>query len=562
MKDSFDYVIVGGGTAGCVLAARLSEDPGVSVLVLEAGGGDRNPIFRIPLMTGVLLRNRYANWAYESEPVPALDNRRTPFPRGKVLGGSSSINGMVYVRGLPIDYDSWAQAGLPSWSYDRVLPYFRRSETYAGGADAVHGGEGPLRVSRPPPYSPVSDAFVAAGAQAGHGTTHDFNAKPEGFGRYDFNIADGQRWSTARAFLAPARARSNLTVVTHAHTLRVLFEGRRASGVEVAVRGVARRFTAAREVLLCGGVINSPQLLMLSGVGDAQALRKFGIAPVLDLPPVGKNLQDHVLIRVEHACTQPVTLQGLMRFDRAGLAFLNALLFRRGPMTRFPLEAGAYFKSDPALDTPDIQSHFLPGLSTAALRLPGLRAPVKRHVGHGFFANAYQMRPESRGELTLASADPRAAPSIQPNYLAELKDRIVTASRGADPARGVRAARLRRLPRSRARARTRRAQRGRDRCLDPAHRGFGLPPRRHLPDGQGRRRGGRRGAARPRRRGAARGRRLDHAGGDEHQHACRRDHDRRARRRLHPRPRGRAGGVVTRRVSARAARGRGRAGWA
>jgi choline dehydrogenase len=425
MKDSFDYVIVGGGTAGCVLAARLSEDPAVSVLVLEAGGGDRNPIFRIPLMTGILLRNRYANWAYESEPVPALDNRRTPFPRGKVLGGSSSINGMVYVRGLPIDYDSWAQGGLPSWSYDRVLPYFRRSETYAGGADAVHGGEGPLRVSRPPPYSPVSDAFVAAGAQAGHGTTPDFNARPEGFGRYDFNIADGQRWSTARAFLAPARARPNLTVVTHAHTLRVLFEGRRAHGVEVAVRGVARRFTAAREVLLCGGVINSPQLLMLSGIGDAQALRKFAIAPVLDLPPVGKNLQDHVLIRVEHACTQPVTLQGLMRLDRAGLAFLNALLFRRGPMTRFPLEAGAYFKSDPALDTPDIQSHFLPGLSTAALRLPGLRAPVKRHVGHGFFANAYQMRPESRGELTLASADPRAAPSIQPNYLAELKDRIV-----------------------------------------------------------------------------------------------------------------------------------------
>jgi choline dehydrogenase len=424
MADSFDYVIVGGGTAGCVLAARLSEDPDVSVLVLEAGGGDRNPIFRIPLMTGVLLRNRYANWSYESEPVPALDNRRTAFPRGKVLGGSSSINGMVYVRGLPIDYDSWAQAGLPSWSYERVLPYFRRSETYAGGGDAVHGDTGPLRVSRPPPYSPVSDAFVAAGAQAGHGTTHDFNAKPEGFGRYDFNISDGQRWSTARAFLEPARRRRNLTVLTRAHSLRIVFEGRRARGVEVAVRGVPRRFTAAREVLLCGGVINSPQLLLLSGIGDADASRRFGIDPVLDLPGVGRNLQDHCLIRVEHACTQPVTLQGLMRVDRAGLAFLNALLFRRGPMTRFPLEAGAYFKSDSALDTPDIQSHFLPGLSTAALRLPGLRTPPKRQ-GHGFFANAYQMRPESRGELKLKSADPRVAPSIQPNFLAELKDRIV-----------------------------------------------------------------------------------------------------------------------------------------
>ena len=426
MNESFDYIICGAGSAGCVLAARLSEDPTIRVLVLEAGGSDWNPIFKIPMLTGTLLRNRYANWFYHTEPEPNLEGRKLFWPRGKVVGGSSTINGMVYVRGLPIDFDTWAQSGLPSWSSDRVLPYFKRSENYEGGGGAVHGDSGPLRTSRPPPLSPVSDAFVAAGQQAGYPHTDDFNgANPEGFGRYDFNISGGQRWSTARAFLAPARARPNLRVVTRAQALRIVFDGNRATGVDVRVGGRGERFTATREVVLCGGVVNSPQLLMLSGVGDAEALRRLGIPVVLDLPGVGKNIQDHVLIRVEYACTQPVTLHSLMRVDRAGLAFFNALLFKRGPMSRFPLEVGAYLRSDPALDTPDIQSHFLPGLSTATLRLPGLRVPPKRHDGHAFFANAYQMRPESRGEITLASADPLAAPSIRPNFLSALKDRLV-----------------------------------------------------------------------------------------------------------------------------------------
>ncbi len=426
MNESYDYVISGAGTAGCVLAARLSEDPRIRVLLLEAGGSDWNPIFRIPMLTGTLLRNRYANWFYHTEPEPQLEGRKLFWPRGKVLGGSSSINGMVYVRGLPSDFDTWAQSGLPAWSSDRVLPYFMRSESYAGGGSAVHGDAGPLKTSRPPPLSPVSDAFVAAGQQAGHPLTEDFNGpSPEGFGRYDFNISGGQRWSTARAFLAPARARPNLRVVTHAQVLRVRFHGTRATGVEARIGGRIERFDATREILLSGGVVNSPQLLMLSGVGEADALRRLGIPVVLDQPAVGKNLQDHVLIRVEHACTQPVTLHSLMRADRAGLAFFNALLFKRGPMTRFPLEVGAYLRSDPALDTPDIQSHFLPGLSTATLRLPGLRAPPKRYDGHAFFANAFQMRPESRGEITLASADPLAAPAIRPNFLSALKDRLV-----------------------------------------------------------------------------------------------------------------------------------------
>jgi len=423
--EDFDYVIVGGGTAGCVLAGRLTEDARMRVLVLEAGGSDWNPIFRIPLMTGTLLRNRYANWFYHSEPEAELEGRRLFWPRGKVIGGSSSINGMVYVRGLPIDYDSWAQQGLPAWSAARVQPYFLRSEAYQGGAGPAHGGAGPLRVSRPPPFSPLSDAFIAAGGEAGYPITDDFNANPDGFGRYDFNIFDGQRWSTARAFLDPARRRGNLRVVTHAHTLRVLLEKGRAVGVEALIRGTARRFRASREVLLCGGTVNSPQILMLSGIGPAEELTRVGVRPLHDLPGVGRNLHDHVLVRVEHACTQPVTLHALMRVDRAAAALLDALLRRRGPMTRFPLEAGAYLRSDPALDIPDIQSHFLPGLSTATLRLPGLRTPPRRHDGHGFFANAYQMRPESRGTITLASDDPRAAPQIRPNCLTELRDRLV-----------------------------------------------------------------------------------------------------------------------------------------
>ncbi|MBL8700307.1 MAG: choline dehydrogenase [Alphaproteobacteria bacterium] len=444
----FDYVIVGGGTAGCVLAARLGEDPSLRIAVLEAGGRDWNPVFRIPLMTGVLLRNRYANWFYHTEPEPDLGGRRIFWPRGKVLGGSSSINGMVYVRGLPSDFDTWAQFGLPSWSWDRVQPYFRRSERYDGGGDATHGADGPLRTSRPPSSSPASDAFVAAGRQAGFPESTDFNGpSPEGVGRYDFNISGGQRWSTARAFLAPALRRGNVQVVTRAHALRIALEGRRAVAVEAAVRGKPQLFRARREVLLCGGVVNSPQLLLLSGIGDADALRPLGITPVHDLKPVGRNLQDHLLVRVEHVCTQPVTLHGLMRFDRAALAFISALAFRRGPMTRFPLEAGGYLKSDRALDLPDLQCHFLPGLSTAALRLPGLKPPKLRHDGHGFFANAYQMRPESRGELTLASADPMAPPRIQPRYLSAVKDRLVMrravellreifAQRAFDPFRG------------------------------------------------------------------------------------------------------------------------------
>jgi choline dehydrogenase len=426
MGDSADFIIVGAGSAGCVLANRLSADPSHRVVLLEAGGRDWNPLLRVPLMTGMLLRGGYANWGFKAEPEPNLDGRVLNWPRGKVLGGSSSINGMVHVRGLPSDYDSWAQRGLRGWSFEDCLPAFTRMEAHEGGADAWHGGDGPLPVTRPPQTNPLFDAFIAAGRAAGHGVTEDFNGpEPEGFGRYDFAIRRGQRWSAARAYLDPVRARPNLRVVTQAHLLRVLFEAGRAVGVEVLVRGQVQRIRAEREVILSGGTIGSAMALLHSGIGDADALRALRIPVVADRPEVGRNLQDHLLVRVEHACTQPVTLHGITRADRAALALAQAMIFGTGPAASFPIAAGAYLKSDPALDMPDLQSFLLPGLSSAALRLPFLTRATPRFDGHGFFANVYQMRPESRGTLSLRSADPRDPPLIRPNHLSAPRDLIV-----------------------------------------------------------------------------------------------------------------------------------------
>jgi choline dehydrogenase len=425
MRDAADYIIVGGGAAGCILANRLSADPACQVLLLEAGGRDWNPLLRVPLMSGVLLRARHANWGFVCEPDPNLEGRRLRWPRGKVLGGSSSINGMVHVRGLPSDYDAWAQRGLPGWSFADVLPAFRRSEAHEGGETAWRGGSGPIPATRPPQANPLYDAFVAAGQSAGHRLASDFNGpEPEGFGRYDFTIRRGERWSTARGYLDPARARPNLRIVTHAHLVRVLFEAGRAMGVEALVRGRRVRFHAAREVILSAGTIGSPMALMQSGIGGAEALRKLGIPVIADRPEVGRNLQDHLLVRVEHACTQPITLHGLTRADRAGWALLRAMLFGTGPAASFPIAVGAYLKSHPALDLPDLRSSFLPGLSSAALRLPFVPRLALRHDGHGFFANCYQMRPESRGWLTLRSTDPRDPPLIHPNQLSAPRDLI------------------------------------------------------------------------------------------------------------------------------------------
>ncbi|MBN8872136.1 MAG: GMC family oxidoreductase N-terminal domain-containing protein [Rhodospirillales bacterium] len=418
---SEDVLVVGAGSAGSVLAARLSEDPRIKVTLLEAGGRDWNPLLRVPLMTGVLLRSRYANWFYHTEPEANLAGRRSFWPRGKVLGGSSSINGMVWARGRPSDYDSWAQAGLQDWSWENTLAAFRRIERFQDGATPDHGGTGPLPITDAAVSHPLLDIFVQAGVQAGHAPSGDFNAPPyEGVGRYHFTIAGGQRWSAARAWLSPARGRPNLRIVTGAHALRVLIENGRAIGVQTSA-GVFK----AGSVVLCGGAINSPALLMRSGIGPADHLRSHGIDVAADAPGVGRNLQDHLLVRVEHACTQPITLQSLTRLDRAAFALIQALVTRKGPAASFPLAAGFMLRSDPALEEPDLQGHFLPGLTTATLRVPGLAGPARAGDAHGFMANVTQMRPESRGTVTLRSADPLAAPVIRPNYLSDPRDRAV-----------------------------------------------------------------------------------------------------------------------------------------
>ena len=416
-----DVIVVGAGSAGAVLAGRLSEDPRRQVVLLEAGGSDRNPLFRVPLMTGVLLRSRYANWRYRTEAEPALDGRRLLWPRGKVLGGSSSINGMVWARGRPSDYESWAQAGLPGWGWDDALAGFRRMERFEGGESEWHGGAGPLPITSGNADNPLLDLFVQAGRQAGHPATEDFNAGAhEGVGRYHFTIAGGQRWSAARAYLAPARRRPNLRVLTRSPVWAVLVRDGRAVGVRAGGREIH-----AAEIVLCGGTINSPQLLMLSGIGPADHLRQHGIAVAADRPGVGRNLQDHLLVRVEHACLRPITLQSLTRLDRAALALAQALVFRSGPASSFPLAAGFFLRSDPAQEEPDLQGHFLPGLTTATLRVPGLAGPARAGEGHGFMANVTQLRPHSRGSVTLRSADPAAAPVIRPNYLSDPRDREV-----------------------------------------------------------------------------------------------------------------------------------------
>jgi choline dehydrogenase len=338
-----------------------------------------------------------------------------------VLGGSSSINGMVWTRGFPVDYDAWAQAGLPDWTWEKVLAAYRGIEGHWAGETSLHGGDGPQRLSRLTGLNPLSEAFLEAARQAGLPLTDDFNGpSPEGAGRYDFTIHDGRRLSAARAFLVPQEGRTNLTVLTGALATRVMVESGRATGVEILRGGRREEVRAASEVVLCAGTVNSPQLLMLSGIGPADHLRAHGIEIVADLPGVGQNLQDHLLVRVEHDCTEPVTLHALLRADRAVLALVRAVTTGTGPAARFPLEVGGFLRSDPALDLPDLQSHFLPGRSTAAVRVP-FRAPAGDR-GHGFFANVYQMRPDSRGEIRLRSADPTDAPAILGNYLTAPRD--------------------------------------------------------------------------------------------------------------------------------------------
>lgn len=419
-SHDYDVVIAGGGTAGCLLAGRLSADPARRVLLIEAGGWDWNPLLRVPLMSGMLLRGRYATWPYVAEPEENLGGRALPWPRGRVVGGTSSINGMIHVRGLPSDYDRWARDDLPDWSYDRLLELFKRSETASSGRDSDRGRTGPLPVTRPPNDNPLFDSFAAAAQQAGLPHSDDLNgATPDGVGRYDMAVASGQRWSAARAFLHPARRRANLDVLTRSLAVRLLFEGCTVRGLEFLRRGRLERVDAGMVILSCGAV-ETPCVLMRSGVADPAQSRRLGIPVVVPQPDVGRNLQDHLIVRVQHRCTQPVTLHSLLRWDRAAFAIVQALLTSSGPASVFPLQVGAYYRSDPGLREPDLQSTFVPGLSTAALRLPWANASEE-----GFFANVHQMRPESRGEIVLRSADPLTQPVIRANYCSAPRDREV-----------------------------------------------------------------------------------------------------------------------------------------
>jgi choline dehydrogenase len=413
----FDYVIVGAGSAGCVLANRLSADGRNSVLLLEAGPKDSNIWIHVPLGYGRLFKEKTVNWMYQTEPEPGLGGRTVFQPRGKVLGGSSSINGLLYVRGQHEDYDRWRQHGNSGWGYDDVLPYFKKAEDQQRGPDDFHGAGGPLPVSDWRQGDPLSEAFVQAAAQTGIPVNPDFNgASQEGAGFFQTTTRRGRRASTAVAYLRPAKGRTNLQVETSALAQRIVFDGRRAEAVEYRQAGTLRTARARKEILVSGGAYNSPQLLQLSGVGPAELLRTHGINVVLDAPGVGHDLQDHLQVRMVMRCSQSITLNDIVNSPvRRILAGARYAAFRRGPLTIAAGTSGAFFKTSPRLATPDIQIHFLP-FSTDKMG-------EKLHSFSGFSASVCQLRPESRGSLRIKSADPAVPPEIRINYLATEVDR-------------------------------------------------------------------------------------------------------------------------------------------
>ena len=417
--DRYDYIIVGAGSAGCVLANRLSEDAGTKVLLLEAGGKNNSLMVKMPAGVGQLIRDKgVSNWGFWTEPEPHLNDRRLWWPRGKGLGGSSAINGMIYIRGHARDYDQWRQMGLTGWSYSEVLPYFKRSESLDTGADAYHGGAGPMRITHARDPNPIYAGIIKAGAEAGYLTTPDFNGyQQEGFGPYQLTIADGKRWSAAEGYLKPILgSRPNLTVLTGARTTRIVIENGRAVGVEILEdKGGARTVYADAEVLLSSGAVQSPHILQLSGVGDPEELNAAGVPVVHESKGVGANLQDHLDVTICYECPEPITLYSRTKgLKRLGIG-LTYMLTGKGTGTTQGLESGAFLKSRPDLDRPDLQIHAV----LAIMKNHGKDAVAK----DGFTLHVCQLRPESRGRIGLRSADPLADPTIFANYLATDEDR-------------------------------------------------------------------------------------------------------------------------------------------
>ncbi len=428
MDRTVDYIVVGAGSSGCVMANRLSEDGKKSVLILEAGGKDTNFFIHMPAGYSQIVPTKSAsNYGFETEPEETTNNRKLYWPRGRGWGGSSSINAMVYIRGHAYDYDLWRQQGNTGWSYDDVLPYFKKAESFNGDGDSdYHGFDGPLSVKKSESnHDELLDVFVEAGGQAGFPLTNDFNGKnQEGFSRYEHTMADTKRgprrWSSARAYLHPALKRKNLATETNVQVNKILFEGKKAVGVEYSKKGMTFSVKANAEVILSAGAINSPQILMNSGIGDSSELNKHGINVLHELKGVGKNLQDHYAVVNSFNCTQPITLHKSASFLKTQLSGLQYLLFGTGDAAFPPTSAGAFFKSSPEKDIPDTQIHYASFHSTDLHGRDGIDS------NHGFSGVICILRPQSRGHLELKSSNPDDAPLMFPNYLSEEQDLIDT----------------------------------------------------------------------------------------------------------------------------------------
>jgi choline dehydrogenase len=418
MTDSYDFIIVGGGSAGCALANRLSADPANRVLVLEAGRPDYkwDVFIHMPAALTFPIGSKFYDWQYESEPEPFMNGRRIYHARGKVLGGSSSINGMIFQRGNPLDYARWAaEPGMESWDYPHCLPYFKRMETCLAGADEFRGGDGPLVLERGPANSPLFTAFFKAVQEAGYQLTDDVNGyRQEGFAPFDRNLHRGRRLSAARAYLHPVLHRSNLTVLTRAFVSRIVFDGTRATGVEYVRRGSPATATAG-EIILCGGAINSPQLLQLSGIGSPAVLEAAGVQVRHELPGIGENMQDHLEVYVQYGCKQPVSVQPAMKLRNRPLIGARWLFLRSGPGATNHFEGGGFARSNDDVAYPNLMFHFLP----IAVRYDG-SAPAG---GHGYQVHIGPMNSDARGSVRITSADPRVKPALRFNYLSTDQDR-------------------------------------------------------------------------------------------------------------------------------------------